>query len=47
MKLGMNIDERICDGLYYAHGIKYGTKFIQNPELLKESLEEIVVDNEI
>lgn len=47
MKLGMVVDERICDGLYYAHGIKYGTKFIQNPELLKESLDEIVVDDEI
>lgn len=47
MKLGMVIDERICDGFYYSKGIKFGTKFIQNPELLKENLEEIVVDDEI
>lgn len=47
LKLGMVIDERICDGLYYAHGIKIGTRFIENPSLLRERLEEIVVDDEI
>ena len=47
MKMGMVVDERICDGLYYAHGIKLGTKFIENPELLKERMEEIVQDDEI
>ncbi|MGN1208052.1 MAG: 2-oxo acid dehydrogenase subunit E2 [Christensenellales bacterium] len=47
MKLGLVIDERLCDGFYYAKAIKYGTKFIENPELLRESLEEIVVDDEI
>ena len=46
MKLGMVIDERICDGFYYSKGIKFGTRFIENPELLKEPLEEIVEDNE-
>jgi len=47
MKMGMVVDERICDGLYYAHGIKLGTRFIENPELLKERLEEIVQDDEV
>ena len=47
MDLGMVVDERICDGLYYAHGIKYGTKYIENPTLLLESLDSIVEDNEI
>ncbi len=47
MKLGMVIDERLCDGFYYAKAIKYGTKFIENPNLLTERLEEIIVDNEI
>jgi len=47
MKLGMVIDERICDGFYYSKGIKYGTKFIENPFLLTESLDEIVVDDDI
>lgn len=47
MKMGMVVDERICDGLYYAKGIKLGTKFIENPYLLKERMEEIVKDDEI
>lgn len=46
MKLGMAIDERLCDGFYYSKGIKFGTKFIENPNLLKEPLKEIVEDNE-
>ncbi len=47
MKLGMVIDERLCDGFYYAKAIKYGTKFIENPELLRENLDEIIKDDEI
>lgn len=45
MKLGFNIDERICDGFYYAKGIKIGTRFIENPALMREPLENIVEDN--
>jgi len=47
MKMGMVIDERICDGFYYAKGIKIGTKYIENPSLLREPLDKIVVDDEI
>lgn len=47
MKLGMVIDERLCDGFYYAKAIKYGTKFIENPQLLRENLDEIIKDDEI
>lgn len=47
MKMGMVVDERICDGLYYSKGIKLGTRFIENPELLKERMEEIIKDDEI
>lgn len=47
MKMGMVVDERICDGFYYAKGIKAGTKYIQNPKLLRERLTEIEKDNEI
>ncbi len=46
MKLGMVVDERVCDGFYYSKGIKLGTKFIENPDLLIEPLDEIVEDNE-
>lgn len=45
MPLGLVIDERICDGLYYAHAIKTGVKYIENPYLMKENLENIVEDN--
>lgn len=44
MKLGVVIDERICDGLYYAKSIRIGTKYIQNPELLEEGLKEVLTD---
>ena len=47
LRMGMVIDERICDGFYYSKGIKIGTRYIENPELLKTSLESIVEDNEI
>lgn len=47
MKMGINIDERICDGLYNAHAIKVGTNFIANPKLLEEGLTEIVKDDEV
>lgn len=44
MKLGLVIDERLCDGLYYAKAIKIGTKHIQNPRLLEEGLKEVYTD---
>ena len=47
LKMGMVIDERICDGFYYSKGIKIGTKYIENPYLLTEPLEKIVEDDEI
>ncbi len=47
MKIGMAIDERLCDGFYYAKAIKYCTRFIENPNLLYDRLDEIVKDNEI
>lgn len=34
IKLGLVIDERICDGFYYAKSIKLVRRFMQNPELL-------------
>lgn len=46
MKLGLVIDERICDGLYYAKSIRVGTKHIENPSLLETPLTELPVDPE-
>ena len=37
VRLGLVIDERICDGFYYAKSIKLVRKCIANPELLEEN----------
>ena len=39
IKLGLVIDERICDGFYYAKSVKLVRKFLQNPSLLDEPFE--------
>src|SRR5574344_217265 len=36
IKIGAVIDERICDGFYYANSIRLIRKFMKNPELLEE-----------
>ena len=38
------VDERICDGYYYAAFFKYFRRFIRNPELLDNPPEEVVSD---
>lgn len=49
LDLGIVIDERICDGLYYSHAIKVGSKFIENPYLLEEQLkpEDVLLDPDL
>lgn len=47
LKMGMVIDERVCDGFYYSKGIKIGTRYIENPQMLREPLENIVEDKDI
>lgn len=39
VKIGCVIDERICDGFYYAKSIKLIRKYINNPSLLEEKFE--------
>ena len=39
MRAGIVIDERICDGFYYAKSIKCIRKLLKNPELLEEPFE--------
>ncbi len=39
------LDERICDGKYYAQSFKVLRKYLKNPELLMTPPEEIVVDD--
>lgn len=36
LKMGVVIDERICDGFYYAKSIKLIRKYLLNPQLLEE-----------
>ena len=39
LELGMTIDERIADGLYFANSIKLFRHLLQNPELLELPIE--------
>lgn len=44
MKLGVVIDERLCDGFYSARSLKVVSKHIQNPKLLEQGLQEVGED---
>ena len=43
----MVVDERICDGYYYASTMRLFSKILQNPEVLLMPPEEIPVDDGI
>lgn len=43
-EIGYVLDERICDGLYFSNSFKLVQKYLENPYLLEEGLEEIVED---
>lgn len=45
-ELGYVLDERICDGLYYANSFKLVKKYLDNPYLLEERLEKVEKDQE-
>ena len=40
------LDERICDGFYYATFFKYYKRLLRNPEILDQPPEEVVPDIE-
>lgn len=44
--MGIAIDERICDGLYFSNSLKLAEKYLSNPYLLEANLEEVVQDIE-
>lgn len=44
MDLRFNLDERICDGFYYASVIKYFLRLLAHPEVLDETPETIEQD---
>lgn len=45
-EIGYTLDERICDGLYFANSLKLGKKFLEDPYLLETRLIESVKDVE-
>lgn len=47
MKLGLVIDERVCDGFYYIQSVKAGVKHMENPSLLTEKLEKVERDPDL
>lgn len=44
LDLTFNLDERICDGFYYASAIKYFLRLCRHPKMLDEAPEQIVKD---
>lgn len=42
--LGCTLDERICDGFYMSNSLRIYEKFLKNPHLLEERLENKVED---
>ena len=40
MELGLSLDERVADGLYYGNSVRLLTKYLDNPEVLKQSIAE-------
>jgi len=44
MDLRFNLDERICDGFYYASLIKYFLRLLTHPEVLDQPPETIEQD---
>ena len=47
ISLKMVVDERICDGYYYASTMRLFSKILQNPEVLINPPEEVVIDDGI
>lgn len=42
--LGLVMDERFCDGLYFARSLKLLKKYLRHPNLLEEGLDAVVED---
>ncbi len=38
MELGLSLDERVADGLYYGNSVRLLGKYLENPEILKQSI---------
>jgi len=47
MDIKIVADERVVDGYYFASAIKLATKIMENPYILKEKPEQVILDDEI
>lgn len=47
LKLGISIDERLCDGFYASKSLKLVINYMQNPELLTTRLETVQLDPDL
>jgi len=47
MKLGIVLDERICDGFYASKSLKYALNLMQNPILLEDRLQAVQLDPDL
>ena len=47
INLKVVVDERICDGFYYAKAFRIFRRYMENPHLLETPPEKVVEDNEI
>lgn len=45
-EMGVAIDERICDGLYFSNSLKLVHKYLDDPYMLETNLEEVIQDVE-
>ena len=46
LDINYTIDDRICDGVYYASGLREIRKYLKNPQLLDIPPEKVIVDIE-
>ena len=46
-EFGVNIDERIADGYYFAKSIKLLESFLDNPKILEDRIDEKIENVEI
>lgn len=47
MKLGIVIDERVCDGFYASKSLKFALNVMQNPTLLEKRLQTVQLDPDL
>jgi len=44
MKVGVVVDERICDGLYYGNSLREFKKYMEDPKVLEQRIDHKIED---